>query len=157
MRKALALTIAGLLAGALLALTPAAGAATTSPDQALSQTVGKPAGPTLERARRYYGAIALSYDNTVTGKYDVRTKARAKRAALRKCQRLAAVPDSCRTVVWVRNGCAAVSVRLRDDGTVAKYGWGTGRTKAVAKRRALRAVPGSHDRIRAWLCTTRRF
>jgi hypothetical protein len=148
MRRTLILAIAGLLAGTMLAMTPTAGSAATAGDKQATQ-------PTLER-RAYYGAIALAYDNAAAYSYDFRTKRKAKRVALRKCKRASDYPGTCRTVVWVRNGCAAVAVLRRSNGSVDKYGWGIGRTKIRAKRNALRAIPGGRDRIRVWVCTSRR-
>jgi Domain of unknown function (DUF4189) len=150
MRRTLILTIAAVVAATMLSLTPAAGSATTAEDKQTTQ-------PTLERGPRDFGAIALSYDNSAAGVYNLNSKRAAKRAAVRKCKQVAAYPGTCRAVVWVRNGCAAVTVVLRSDGSVTRYGWGSGRTAATAKRNALRAIPGTRDRVRYWVCTARRY
>lgn len=139
-RTIVAMAVATVLAGTMLAFAPASNASTSS-------------APTTERSRAFYGAIALSADSTIAYSYDYRTKRRALRAAYRKCKARAEYPGTCTKVGWVRNGCGAVAVKYGTNGLVSRYKFGWGRTKAIAKANARRNFGGQ---IRGWVCTTRR-
>ncbi len=147
LRRSRHLTLA--LAVAALGVTLAF--ATTTPAVAAESGTS----PT-ERARSYYGAIAISVDARGGIANDRRTKAAAKRAAKAKCKRQSQYPGRCFTAVWVRNACGAVSVKLNSDGFVTRYGWAVRRYKGPAIRAAQQKC-GSNCRKLAWVCTTRRF
>jgi hypothetical protein len=126
--------------GLALAVGPAT-SASASPDSS-------------ERARNYYGSIALSVDGGGGLSYDYRTKAKAIKVAKSKCKRKSNYPGRCRTAVWVRNGCAAVSVKRNADGFITRYGWAVRRYKGPAISAAKHKC-GSKCKRYAWVCTTR--
>jgi hypothetical protein len=139
-RTTLAMTVAALVtAVSITALAPAASASS-------------PTAPTSERARVYYGALALSSDGAVGGYYNTRTKGAAFNGALRQCRQRSDYPGTCTKVGWVRNACGAVSVKFGADGFVrdAKFGWGP--SKRVAVRQAKARFGGQ---VRGWVCTAR--
>lgn len=108
-----------------------------------------------ERAGNYYGAISVGFrDHAWGASYDYRTKRNAQKAAQRACKNHSSFPGQCNSIVWVRNGCAAVSVRLRSDGSVSRYGWAVRRFKGAA-RNAAQHKCGSSCRKLTWVCTTR--
>lgn len=123
--------------------------AATTPAQAAT------ADPSSERARTYYGAISVGWwDHAWGASYDYGTKRAAKKAAQRACRKHSNYPGKCGTAVWVRNGCAAVSVRLRADGSVGRYGWAVNRLKAPAIRAAKHKCGRKCVKL-TWVCTTR--
>lgn len=157
MTKTLKVHAAAVLTVLAMALTML-GFGTASPAQA--------AGPDVSQAKtvsagdnrvpiRYYGSIALSPDQAAGWSYDYRTKKAAKRAAMRSCKNRSGYPQYCRSMGWVSNGCMAAAIKTRADGWITKWASGYARNKAGAKRNALRRLPGSGGRIRAWVCTTR--
>jgi Domain of unknown function (DUF4189) len=106
------------------------------------------------RVPRCYGAIQMAFQDGTVGKaWNYSSRRRAFRAAGNVCRNHTRFP--CHRIVWVRNGCAAVSVRWRN-GSVVRYGWGV----AGSKRRAVRAAlnrcerDGRQCRKRAWICTS---
>jgi len=107
-----------------------------------------------ERARNYYGAIALSIDGGGGLSYDYRTKAKATRVAKQKCKRKTNYPGRCQVAVWVRNGCAAVSVKRNADGFITRYGWAVRRYKGPAISAAQHKC-GRNCKRYAFVCTTR--
>jgi len=108
-----------------------------------------------ERARNYYGAISVGWwDHAWGTSYNFRTKSAAKRAAQKACRKHSNFPAKCGTAVWVRNGCAAISVRLRADGSVARYGWAVNRLKRPAIRAAKHKCGRKCVKL-TWVCTTR--
>jgi hypothetical protein len=78
------------------------------------------------------------------------TRAGAQRRAKQECKARAAVPSNCQVMVWVQDGCAAVSYKNKANGT-RRFGWGLGWTKRQAKNNALAAL-GSGARGLAWVC-----
>jgi len=139
------LVVVALTLGMTAALTLATPARAASPDPSAS-----------ERARTNYGAISVGWwDHAWGASYDYGSKAKAKKAAQRACKKHSAYPGRCSTAVWVRNGCAAVSVRLRPDGSVGRYGWAVNRLKRPAIRAAQHKC-GSQCVKLTWVCTTRR-
>lgn len=103
----------------------------------------------------YYGAISVSMADGAGGwSYDYGTKRAAKRAAQRSCKNRSDYPGSCRKIVWVRNGCAAVVARYWSDGSIRRYAWGIGNTKRQAINRA-KAELNYLGRTNTWVCTTR--
>jgi hypothetical protein len=114
------------------------------------------AGPSAsERARNNYGAISVGWwDHAWGASYDYSSKAKAKRAAQKACRKHSNYPGKCSTAVWVRNGCAAVSVRLRADGSVGRYGWAVNRLKKPAIRAAQHKCGAKCVKL-TWVCTTR--
>ena len=103
----------------------------------------------------YYGAISVAMTDGAGGySYDYGTKKSAKRAAQRACKNKSNYPSSCRKIVWVRNGCAAVVAKYWSDGSVRRYAWGIGSTKRQAINRA-KAELNYTGRTNTWVCTTR--
>jgi len=108
-----------------------------------------------ERARANYGAISVGWwDHAWGASYDYRSKKAAKQAAQKACRKHSDYPAKCSTAVWVRNGCAAVAVRLRADGSVGRYGWAVNRLKAPAVRAAKQKCGRKCVKL-TWVCTTR--
>lgn len=112
--------------------------------------------PASERARNYFGAIALSVDGAGGIANDKRTKRKAKRAAKAKCKRRSNYPGQCEVGVWVRNACGAISVKRNSDGFITRYAWAVRRYKGPAVRAAQHKCGGKCKKY-AWVCTTRRF
>jgi hypothetical protein len=113
-------------------------------------------GPTSAQAGgNRFAAIAVNRnDNTAGWSFNYATRAGAERRALREC-RIRQTEPGCRGIVWVRNGCAAVAVRQRRDGSLSRITWGVGATREIAQRRA-KAKCQSDGRscfIRAWACS----
>jgi hypothetical protein len=110
--------------------------------------------PAAGQTTPYFGAIAVDRTDGAYGfSLDYPTRAGAERRALREC-RIHAGSPGCRTVVWVRDGCASVAVRRREDGSLARVSWGIGTTRRQAQVRA-RTKCGAQCRVLAWTCTTR--
>ena len=107
-----------------------------------------------EQRRNYYGALSISSDNAWGGSYDYGTKRKAIKRAQRECKERSNYPGTCETAVWVRNGCAALSVKLNSDGFVTRYGWAVDRYKGPAIKAAQKKC-GNKCVKRAWVCTTR--
>jgi hypothetical protein len=142
-----------LLAALVLSLGVTVAMAGATPASAAN--VDPSSSPSSERARSYFGAISIGLRDAAAGwSYNYRTKYRAKRAAQRACKRRSDYPGRCRSVVWVRNGCAAVSVKVRSNGSVARYGWAVRRYKRPAIRAAQQKC-GRRCVKRAWVCTAR--
>jgi len=142
-----------LLAALVLALGVTVAMAGATPASAANADPSS--SPSSERARNYYGAISVGLrDHAWGASYDYRTKYRAKRAAQRACKRHSNYPGRCRSIVWVRNGCAAVSVKLRSDGSVSRYGWAVRRYKRPAIRAAQHKCGSACVKL-SWVCTTR--
>lgn len=106
------------------------------------------------KRRDYYGALSISVDNAWGGSYDYATKRAAIRRAQSECKSRSNRPGTCEAAVWVRNGCAALSVKLNRDGYVTRYGWAVDRYKGPAIRKAQQKC-GRKCVKRAWVCTTR--
>lgn len=110
--------------------------------------------PAASQTAPYFGAIAVDRSDGAYGfSLDYPTRAGAERRALREC-RIHADSSGCRTVVWVRDGCASVAVRRRENGSLARVTWGIGTTRRPAQVRA-RTKCGPQCRVLAWTCTTR--
>jgi hypothetical protein len=140
-----------LMVALAVALGVTVGLATATPASAADGT----SVSASERARSYYGAISVGFrDHAWGAAYDYRTRLNAKRAAQRACKNHSNYPGQCHSVVWVRNGCAAVSVKLRSDGSVARYGWAVRRYKGPAIRAAQNKCGRRCVKL-TWVCTTR--
>ncbi|WP_110205983.1 DUF4189 domain-containing protein [Nocardioides daejeonensis] len=149
----LLLTALLLAVGMMSALSPANAAGADGAQAAEASTTA-----TRTAARRVnYGAIALNVKTGWSGwSYDKASKAKAKKAAKKHCK--ARTPSgvntsSCKPVVWVRNGCAAVAVRVKNN-KITKVGWGVAFTKKKAKSLAKKKA-GKKARVHTWVCTTR--
>jgi hypothetical protein len=138
-RRVLTTLLAGLILGlgALFALSATASAAD-------------------EQGRNYFGAIAVDPATRAYGFwYDVGTRANAESRALRQC-RARSSRNTCRGIVWVRNGCAAVYGRVRSDGSLSRLTYATAfRTKNGALA-AARNRCGSSCTFFVWTCTSGR-
>lgn len=158
LRSVLALAVATLLGGTLLAFTP-----TASGQVAASSERATPTHRVAScdwRAHHCFGAISL---NTRTGQVgyanDKRSRAAAIRVAQTSCRTRSAdtsgSPGQCRRAGWVRNGCLAVAVRIRDR-AIVEWGAAIAYDPDPAKRKARRKVAGpGRTRIAFWLCTSR--
>lgn len=139
-RRLLVLFTLGL--GVTLAFTTAIPASASSADSS-------------QQRRNYYGALSISSDNAWGGSYDYGRKRKAIKRAQRECKERSNYPGTCEAAVWVRNGCAALSVKLNSDGFVTRYGWAVNRFKGPAIKAAQKKC-GKKCVKRAWVCTTRR-
>lgn len=106
------------------------------------------------KRRDYYGAISVSSDNAWGGSYDYANKRAALKRAQKECKKRSNLPGTCESAVWVRNGCAALSVKLNSEGYVTRYGWAVDRNKGPAIRAAQHKC-GNGCKKRAFVCTTR--
>lgn len=135
---------------------------TTSYSQAPGSTrttsyVSDPPWPNTSDGYRkgYYAAISLNMVDGAYGyAYDYSNADAAISASQYKCKAGTSYTSRCRPLVWVRNGCAAVSVRWNSDGTVARWG-AAHRTSKNSAISAANSNCGSGCSTRAWVCTTR--
>lgn len=102
---------------------------------------------------RYYGAISLASDAAVGYSYDYSTKTKALNAAQKACKRASRRDSTCRKIVWVRNGCAAVAIKWNGR-QVTRYGWAVRDSKNAAIK-AAKSKCGKTCIVRAYTCTTR--
>jgi hypothetical protein len=107
-----------------------------------------------QRARNYYGSISISVDAAWGVSYDYATKNKAIKRAKTECKKHSDFPGNCVSAVWVRNGCAAVSVRYNSEHRVTHYGWAVNRFKGPAVSAALHKC-GKRCKKLTWVCTTR--
>lgn len=122
----------------------------------LSAALVSPASARVEAptAKTYYfGAIAVASDGAAGWSYDYPARAGAIGRAVRECRARSNYPGTCRGIVWVRNGCAAVSLLWRN-GSIANVGWGVAYTRARAVAIS-RNKAGYGSRLAASVCTTR--
>lgn len=132
---------------------PATAAATV--DTATSNTATRAA------ARRVnFGAIALNPRTGWSGwSVDKASKKKAKKAAVRHCKKRSrrhnAPPKGCKGIVWVRNGCAAVAVKVKKN-QIKRIGWGTAFQKKPAVKKA-RKKAGKKSKLHTYACTTRYY
>ncbi|QIX27366.1 DUF4189 domain-containing protein [Nocardioides sp. JQ2195] len=104
--------------------------------------------------RLYYGAIHVNFKEFTGGySYDKRTKTRAKKSSMAMCKANSDVNKRCKLALWVRNGCGAVAVRVKD-GQVVKARTAIAFNKKKAIRKAKRKVGRGAERY-AFVCTTR--
>lgn len=93
-------------------------------------------------ALAFYGSIAINPQTEgFGGSYRWPTKHGAERAALRHCR------GECRTLLWVRNYCAAAVV------TRTGFWGGFGPTHNAAIRGARRHAHDQHARFLTWVCS----
>jgi hypothetical protein len=111
-----------------------------------------PAADSERQVRNLYGSIAISVDQAWGISYNYRTKRAAKAKAKRECKANSEYPGRCTVTVWVRNGCAATAVKTRD-GFVTRYASDFARTRAKAKRDALKKL-SRPKKIIASTCTS---
>ncbi|MFT4083558.1 MAG: DUF4189 domain-containing protein [Nocardioides sp.] len=140
-------------------LSPAQGATTHAAATRAGQAARAHVGTTLGRARchvpRCYGAISVSPDQAYGWYNDARTRSSAVRKAQRHCKAESNYPGYCRKLGSIGNGCMAVAIKTDSNGWITKWASGFARTLAKAKRHAKHNNGGG--RIRAALCTTRRY
>lgn len=114
---------------------------------------GGPSNVASKAPVRYYGAISMAADGATGVSYDYRTKNAAFKRSQRGCKSRSGYPQTCTKIVWVSNGCAAVSAKFNSQGFVKRYKWASrARTAAAAKAAARRNFGG---KIVGWTCTTR--
>ncbi|CAM3397449.1 DUF4189 domain-containing protein [Nocardioides dubius] len=141
---ALLLTLGVFSAFSPASAAPAAGATSSTADDVAGKVAAR---------RVNFGAIALNVNDGWSGwAYDKATKARAKKAAVKHCKSRSDTAG-CRTVLWVRNGCGAVAVRVKG-GQIVKYRGAIAFTKKAAVRKA-KAKVGKGAKLHTYVCTTR--
>jgi hypothetical protein len=152
-------TLALLGSGLAASTAPAASVEAPAAVPTVKQSSTMSEKPTARRDCRTpycWGSIAVAAgDNRVGWAYNYMHKWRVKRAALNTCKSRSRYPRTCRVLVWRRNGCAAVAVKLRAGGSVSA--WGAGHAYGVrrAKRLALNDCGYPRCYIRKWVCTAR--
>ena len=88
-----------------------------------------------------YGAIAIGADGAAGYSKNFGKKKTAYKRALKECNSRSSY--KCVKVGWVRNGCAAVSVKYRSNGFVKRYKFGYAGSLSKAKKAARRGFGGS--------------
>jgi hypothetical protein len=155
-----AIATLALLGSGLAASAPANAVEAPQAVPMVKQSVMVKERPTARRdcfIPRCYGAIALANrDAAVGGVYNYASKFRALRAAKRQCRIHSNFPRSCRARGWVRNGCVALAIKRRADGSVARWGRGVAYTKRRAYRQALNYCARPRCVKWAHVCTSRR-
>jgi len=164
LRSVLALAVAALLGGTLLATAPSASAKAGPSAERATQT--ERLATCNWRAHQCYGAISLNTRTGVVGyANDKRGKDAAIRIAHRSCKTRSEAnggyPGQCTRAGWVRNGCLATAIRINNGaivewGSAYAYNAETKNGHLGAKAKARRKVSGPGTvRIAFWLCTSR--
>lgn len=161
-RSVVALAVVALLGGTLLAAAPvtAAQAPRTHAPAAERATESERLASCAWQRRRCFAAISLNTRTGVTGTAnDKRSRARAVSTAHRSCQARSAdqggFPGQCKRAGWVRNGCLAVAIRVRNN-EIVEWGSGYAYNPPPAQRKARSKVQGpGRILIQQWVCTTR--
>lgn len=112
-------------------------------------------------ARNYYGALSLNTRTlAIGGFYDSRTRSHAQKMAQTRCKQYS-WSSYCRSVVWVRNGCAAIAVKYDSKNRPVRYASAHGLHKwptvRLAKKRAQGSSSAGTVKTRGWVCTTRYY
>lgn len=93
-------------------------------------------------ALAFYGSIAINpQTEAFGGSYKWPSRPAAERAALRHCR------GSCKTLLWVRNYCAAAVVNRKG------FWGGFGATHLAAIRAARRHAHDPHAKFLTWVCS----
>lgn len=125
---------------------------------ALAALIGSSAttlAPAANAATLKYGALSIGMlDGSGGYAYDYSTRDAAVKNSVWNCKKRANKPEGCKHAVTVKNGCAAIYVRLWSTGKVRYYGWGTAFYRGDAQKRAKQEC-GSSCRSHSWVCTTR--
>ena len=101
----------------------------------------------------YYGSIAYSPSDGRWGySYDYRSEGESVQVALNHCRKSGG--RSCRTVLWFRNGCAAVAIAGSNSKFAVKSEIRRADSEAVARRLCQEAY-GRTCTIKVWACTSR--
>lgn len=113
------------------------------------------AGPGC-RVPRCFGAMTMNVRTfKIWGGWDYGTRYNAERSQYKRCVRSSSNPRNCRKQLWVKNGCAAIAMRVTP--RYVYVGRATGyRTLQEAKRKARKQL-GFRDTVRMAFCTTRRY
>ena len=135
-------------------------AATAASSTGATATATSNTAPRAAARRANFGAIALNPRTGWSGwSVDKKSKKKAKKAAIRHCKKRSrrhnAPPKGCKGVVWVRNGCAAVAVKIKKQ-RIKRIGWGTAFTKKKAAKKA-RKKAGKKSKLHTYACTTRYY
>jgi len=136
-RLGMALIAMAALAIPLLSVAPSASAAESNQ---------------VSAQRNYFGAISVASDGAYGYSYDYGTKKKALKKSFKSCKRYSNYPGTCKKIVWVRNGCAAVNVKYNRSGYVKRVKWGVAGSRVAAKRAARRNFGG---KFLASVCTSR--
>ena len=101
----------------------------------------------------FYGSIAYSPSDGRWGySYDYRSEGESVQVALNHCRKSGG--RSCRTVLWFRNGCAAVAIAGSNSKFAVKSEIRRDDSEAVARRLCQEAY-GRTCTIKVWACTSR--
>lgn len=161
-RTAVALAVALLVSGALLAVTPASSSARSADGERAESGRMRCNPPNCFIA----GAVNLK-TGFAYQRWNQSSRAASRDAAIRQCKRETTedkYDQDCRGAGYNRNGCLAIAYRANVDG-LQEWAWagadfqrgvGTKRTKAKAVRRAKRKASGP-GKERVWIanCTAR--
>ncbi len=135
--------------GLLAAAVPAQAAPVAGDSASATTAAGK-----IAARRVNFGAIALNVKDGWSGwAYDKKTKKKAKKAARKHCRSRSTQPSGCKSVLWVRNGCGAVAVRVKK-GRIVKVRGAIAFTEKAAKKKAKKKV-GKKAKVHTYVCTTR--
>ncbi len=108
------------------------------------------------RAQNDWGAIALSIDGAYGKSYNYPTKKGALKRAKSECKKYSDYPGVCANVVYMVDGCAAVSVRFNSKGLVRGFTTAFGERRAPVVRAAQRKCVKRYGKKcvqRASVCT----
>ncbi len=147
------LTALLLTVGLLAAMAPAQAAPVGVDSASTSTATGK-----IAARRVNFGAISLNVSNGVSGwAYDKSSKKKAKKAAQKHCKSRAKGanlnPKGCKSALWVRNGCGAIAVRVKNS-QIVKVRGAIAFTPKQAKKKAKKKI-GKKARVHTYVCTTR--
>lgn len=132
----------------------AAPAAETTATTAKAENLTTPVVARKAARRKNFGALHVNFRDFQGGySYDKRTKKAAKKSSMKMCRSRSTHDKNCKLAAWVRNGCAAVAVRIKN-GKVVKARTAIAFTKKKAVRKAKRKV-GARAKRYSYVCTTR--
>lgn len=136
-------------AGADAAAAPAA-----ADETATSTVVTSPVVARKAAKRKNFGALHVNFRDFQGGyAYDKASKKAAKKASKKMCRKRSTHKGNCKLAAWVRNGCAAVAVRVKNGKvTKARTAIAFGKKKAIKK--AKNKVGKGAQRY-SYVCTTR--
>lgn len=136
--------------------TSASAAPSTTKTASAATNLSQAPAARLAARRKNFGAIHINVRDGRAGySYDKASKKKAKKAARKMCRRNSTHPKGCKLAAWVRNGCAAVAIRVKK-GRIVEAKSAIAFTKKKAVRKARKKV-GRKVRKKplVWVCTTR--
>ena len=113
-------------------------------------------GAAQAKGGNLFGAIAVAIQEKGFGfSFNYPTRDEAEERAMTECE-IRAEGNSCRNIVWVRNGCAAVALRRRSDDRASRIVWAVAKTKQKALDRAKEKLgDGRGKKSTIFTCTDR--